>query len=297
MERWREQALRMLQRVERRLDERRYARPAGTARDAVRIAPYRGFGTAERWWVRARVLRGPELPAAGGDAESAWQNLRQTLRRFESDEVPHARLRVAGGGASTEAAADEEGHLACWLQPIREPTAGALWQEATLQVLSPASPPHPACATAPVLVPPPDAAFGVVSDLDDTVLRSDATRLLRLARTVLFGSARTRVPFPGVAAFYRALQQGAGRTSFNPIFYVSSSPWNLYELLSAAVYIRNVTPGPRRAAAAAALALRTERAGSELLLVDDTAAAAAHAAARGWITPDALRAVQEATGR
>ena len=36
--------------------------------------------------------------------------------------------------------------------------------------------------TSYVLVPSPHAAFGVISDMDDTVLQSDATTLLRAAR-------------------------------------------------------------------------------------------------------------------
>jgi phosphatidate phosphatase APP1 len=36
-------------------------------------------------------------------------------------------------------------------------------------------------------------------------------------------NARTRKPFKGVGAFYRALHRG-----LNPVFYVSKSPWNLY---------------------------------------------------------------------
>jgi phosphatidate phosphatase APP1 len=67
--------------------------------------------------------------------------------------------------------------------------------------------------------------------MDDTVLQSHVTSIVQAFRTVLLGNARTRLPFPGVAAFYRALHAGASGTEQNPIFYVSSSPWNLYDLL------------------------------------------------------------------
>ncbi|MGI8747953.1 MAG: phosphatase domain-containing protein, partial [Deinococcus sp.] len=71
-------------------------------------------------------------------------------------------------------------------------------------------------------------AYGLISDLDDTVIRSDVTSVARMLYTVLTGNARTRAPFPGVGSLYRALARHGsepGRKRRNPVFYVSSSPW------------------------------------------------------------------------
>ena len=59
---------------------------------------------------------------------------------------------------------------------------------------------------------------------------------------VLTGNARTRLPFPGVGALYRALtRDGEAR---NPIFYVSSSPWNFFDLLWQFLDYRRIPLGP-----------------------------------------------------
>jgi phosphatidate phosphatase APP1 len=55
---------------------------------------------------------------------------------------------------------------------------------------------------------------------------SGVTRKMSMLWRLAVSSARSRKPFKGVAAFYRALHAGA-----NPFFYVSKSPWNLYEPL------------------------------------------------------------------
>jgi phosphatidate phosphatase APP1 len=52
------------------------------------------------------------------------------------------------------------------------------------------------------------------------------------------------MPFRGVAAFYRALQQGSSGSENNPVFYVSKSPWNLYTLLLDFFKIHGIPPGP-----------------------------------------------------
>jgi len=67
-----------------------------------------------------------------------------------------------------------------------------------------------ATATGKVLVPPARARFGVISDIDDTVVQSHVTRKLRMVVGLALSNARTRKPFEGVAAFYRALHEGAG---------------------------------------------------------------------------------------
>jgi phosphatidate phosphatase APP1 len=65
-----------------------------------------------------------------------------------------------------------------------------------------------------------------------------------MAWIVLRNNAHTRLPFEGVAAFYRALQGGADGRASNPIFYVSSSPWNIYDMLDDFLNVHGVPPGP-----------------------------------------------------
>ncbi len=93
-----------------------------------------------------------------------------------------------------------------------------------------------------VLVPA-GARFGVISDIDDTVVRSSVTSLLRMVWTTFLNNAHTRLPFEGVASFYHALQRGEGG-EFNPIFYVSNGPWNLYDLLEDFLDVHGVPAGP-----------------------------------------------------
>jgi len=63
-------------------------------------------------------------------------------------------------------------------------------------------------------------------------------------RTIAFGNARTRLPFPGVAAFYQALRHGGSGKEQNPTFYVSSSPWNLYDVIVQFLDVQGIPPGP-----------------------------------------------------
>ena len=92
---------------------------------------------------------------------------------------------------------------------------------------------------AEVILPGADARFGVISDIDDTLLVTQATSLLKMMRLTLLESSESRVAFPGVAAFYEALHDGT-----NPFFYVSSSPWNLHEFLQDFMRLKGIVSGP-----------------------------------------------------
>lgn len=118
------------------------------------------------------------------------------------------------------------------------------WHPVELELVEPRSAGQPVRATGQVLIPSAEAEFGVISDLDDTVIQTDAANLLRMLRVTLLESAATRIPFEGVARFYRALQAGPTGQAHNPIFYVSSSPWNLYDLLSEFLELQQIPAGP-----------------------------------------------------
>lgn len=207
----------------------------------IRVETYRSYGTARLAFVRGRVLAEPDH-ARSGPEDRWWRNLGGTWRRMRSREVPHARVTVRFQGTETEAVADAEGHVHTWLVPEAAPPADRLWHAAELEVVHPPAA-GPGRATAAVLVPGAAARFGVVSDIDDTVIRTDVARLASMVAGVAFGSAHTREPFPGVAAFFRALHAGTGRAP-NPVFYVSNGPWNLYDVLEHFLELRGIPLGP-----------------------------------------------------
>lgn len=239
---WQKRLARLASRVERHVDEARRQIDARLEKEPppLRIEAYHGYGTARSVVVRGRVLEDKGIEPARPE-DPWWTNLRAMVRRLESDEVPWARVRIRLGGAEVETTANEEGHFAATLQPRRRLASG--WVQADLDLLEPIRPAAPPVRTvAEVLVPDPAARLGVISDIDDTVVRTDATDPVRMARQILLGNVHGRLPFPGVAAFFQALHAGTGIA--NPLFYVSSSPWNLHDVLLEFFRLRGIPAGP-----------------------------------------------------
>lgn len=227
----------------------RTARGIGRAIDTVRgagpdttyVVGYRGYGTPAEVFVSGRVLSGQPLGPAT-EQDPWWRNLANTYRRMESDEIPGARVRVRLGDATREAISGDEGYFRAWITPTAPLSPERLWHPVHLELLENGG--DTVSATTHVLLPAQTAQFGIISDIDDTVIRTDATHLLRMLRGVLFTNARTRLPFEGVAGFYQALHRGATGASANPVFYVSSSPWNLYDVITEFLEHQRIPMGP-----------------------------------------------------
>jgi phosphatidate phosphatase APP1 len=212
-------------------------------RDPWMLAGYRSFGSAQRVLVRGRAMENEGITAAT-DTDSLWRNLVNSYRRIEADPLPNALVRATVGGATVEVTADDEGFFSQWIDLPAPVSARDGWVPVTLELVAPALPGVKVESEAQVLLAPPSARFITISDMDDTVLQSHVTSLVQAFRTVLLGNARTRLPFPGVAAFYRALHAGVSGAEQNPIFYVSSSPWNLYDLLVDFLEHQGIPAGP-----------------------------------------------------
>jgi phosphatidate phosphatase APP1 len=197
--------------------------------------------------VHGRVIECRNI-AAASDTDSLWRNLVNTYKRIDSDPLPHARVRLRIGGHEREVVADPEGFFREWIE-LAEPLDGDdHWHDAEIEVHGlpsrGAEPMAVLSARAPVRVPTGTETFGIISDLDDTVIQSRITSFLQAVRTVMLGNARTRLPFPGVAAFYQALERGGDGARRNPIFYVSSSPWNIHDVIADFMDIQRIPVGP-----------------------------------------------------
>ncbi len=225
------------------------------AQKPYKIIYYRGFGSATAVWLKGRVLRQRDLsgPLHGtpSDHDTFWQNLLATYQRFNSDEVPGVTVRIDAFGQSHRTITDKEGYFDVTINPPNDLPPGRAWFPVRYSVEGVSQPDteetkegESVSKDGYLMISPPYSQFGVISDIDDTVLVTDATNLLQTARLTFLGNAYTRLPFAGIAAFYRALQSGPVTTLFNPIYFVSSSPWNLYDLLVDFFRIQGIPKGP-----------------------------------------------------
>jgi phosphatidate phosphatase APP1 len=209
----------------------------------VVIMPYRSYGTRTRMYIKGRVLQN-KLIKTSEENQSLVTTLKNMYKRFQSDEVPNVKICASYHDKDYEVISDEEGYFTLNFFPEDKPSSYKLWHPVKLKILDSPIPWKDEMYTAEVLVPPVDAEFGVISDIDDTIVETSATKILAMAKTVFLNSAHSRLPFAGVSSFYNSLMLGKNGKKNNPFFYVSSSPWNMYDLLKEFLDLNKIPEGP-----------------------------------------------------
>jgi len=217
-------------------------------KDVEHVQAYCGYATADQVNVMGRVLANqPARPAEEDD--NWWNNLGAMWRRVNSNEVIGAEVLLNYAGIEQTVTTGEEGYYQATfdrVDPGMDSGLRGIWSKVSVCV--PAAERKVEMEHA-VLVPSAGAKFGIISDMDDTVIHTGATQLLLMLRQTMFGNARLRQPLAGVSTFYHALQRGIAENStavapINPLFYVSSSPWNLYGLLEEFLRHNDIPLGP-----------------------------------------------------
>lgn len=246
---WHDTLTRLTHGVERRLDRARGRLRRPFQGGPILVEPYLGYGNGAHVRIRGRVL-GDRGIGAAGPTDSMLTNLRNAWRRFDSVEVAGARVRLttpehapaapAGGAPLLDATAtsDEEGFLDLDVTLPQAPRPGLLRIDFELLAPIPADQ-ETTSFPGEAMITDPEAPFGVISDIDDTILVTGATRLRAVLSRTLLQNAHDRLPFPGVAALYRAFEAAGA-----PLFYVSSSPWNLYTVLTEFLDLNDIPVGP-----------------------------------------------------
>ena len=210
----------------------------------VMIFPYRGYGNQQDINIMGRVLEHNGL-AKPHPEDSTWTNIRAMVRRYLSREIPNVYLKAVFQGEQRIIKANDEGYFHLQMPYQRPVDPQQLWHEIRFTLIDRLIPEQNSIsARGKILIPDHKSEYGVISDIDDTILISKTTHRIEIFRMALVHNATTRLAFKGVAAFYQALQKGSDGQRHNPVFYVSSSPWNMYDMLEDFFRINGLPKGP-----------------------------------------------------
>lgn len=218
-------------------------------KDKLQIINFQSYGTDTHLYVRGRALEDENIDLAHkGLLRLLWNS----FKRFETDEVKNTKLRLTlPDDRVFYTETDNEGYFKFdiqtpklmvlansegWLNFELAFEEGNLKREISRENRF----------SGEVLIPANKVDFGVISDIDDTILQTGVVSLLkwRVVINTFFKNAAKRVPLKGAAEFYHLLHRGKSGANANPLFYVSHSPWNLYRYLDFFLTENNFPKGP-----------------------------------------------------
>lgn len=178
------------------------------------VVAYTGYGTASRIRVLARVVLVP--PRSKGIIARDFEHFmqRRGWRNFAALPCGHVPARITVGDTVLGLTTDRQGYIDV---RIRDHHLEPGWH--TVGITARTSRP----VQAPVQVIGDDVRFGIISDIDDTVITTFLPRLFIAAWNSFVLTEQARMPVPGMAEMYQALladNPGA------PVCYVSTGAWD-----------------------------------------------------------------------
>ncbi|MGJ8698235.1 MAG: App1 family protein [Verrucomicrobiaceae bacterium] len=207
-------------------------------REIPQIVPYYGYGNRKQVVLRGRVLRDPHTWDAT-EEDSGFRNFRGMAGNWFTHEIPHAEVIVTFAGQSATTTCDDEGYFLITLPVPGDFNHSEPWHPFSARLASGGEE-----FTGRARFLPESARRLIISDIDDTVIETGASQLWQMIKTTLLENEHTRKIFPGVSRFYRDLRNGPSGNEQNPIFYVTSSPWNLRAFIMSVFQSRNTPHGP-----------------------------------------------------
>lgn len=218
-------------------------------KDELQIIVFRSYGTNGHLYVRGRALEDENIDLS---QKGFFPLLRNTWKRFETDEIRNAPIVLRlPDGRDIEGVTDSQGYFLVDEAPegLTELTNDEGWL--SMEVAYGRSGKDLGIRNdnrfeGEMLIPHPKADYGVISDIDDTIMHTGVTSLLKwkVIINTFFRNASTRIPLEGASELYRLLHRGRSGRNSNPIFYVSHSPWNLYRYLVLFLRTNHFPKGP-----------------------------------------------------
>lgn len=218
-------------------------------KDPIHIVPFRSYGTQNHLYAKGRALEDENIDLS---KKGFFNLLWNTYKRFETDLITETPLILTlSDGRKIETKTDNQGYFLVDqaiknIVPLLDEN-GCLPYEVSFderfisqQIQSENR------FKGEVYIPSQEAKFGVISDVDDTIIHTGLTSRFKwqVAKNTVFKRAEKRIPLEGAADFYQKLQKGKSSNECNPIFYVSHGPWNLYSYLELFLEKNNFPKGP-----------------------------------------------------
>jgi len=216
------------------------------SKDPLIILPYRGYANSKHIYLKGRVLEDENI--FKGKTDSQIQNIINSFKRFETDEIPNADVRITCADQSFECQTDEEGFFVLdkkWKAPAKKNTNN--WLGVKVELLFPTKKNNKRItAKGEIYLPSKNADYGIITDIDDTILQTHVTSLfkLRMLYATMFKNAHQRLPMEGMVELFKTFVKGGNGKRENPIFYLSHSPWNIYDLLEEFLEVQKFPKGP-----------------------------------------------------
>lgn len=216
---------------------------------AIRVNAYLGYGTSTLFRAAGRALEDEQIDF--NTNQNIFKTLLNIFRQFESDEIKNTAIRIElPTGQKIETRTDQEGyyHVKTKVNDLSSYINKYGWVSYSVSFINEKEQKisHNNAFDSCMLIPTANAEYGIISDIDDTILHTGVASLFKwkVIANTFFKNFDKRTAIAGTTNLYNKLHKGVTKNASNPFFYVSNSPWNLYDYLTAFFKTNNYPRGP-----------------------------------------------------
>ncbi len=210
-------------------------------KDPIFIEPYRGYASSQQIYLRGRVLEDEGWTIH--NRKNFWSNFRDQFKRFESDEIPNVPLKVSVQNQIFRTITDSEGYFLLEENVVLPDEKGESWHPVHICIDPSEKNNSWVESWGELLLPNQEADFGIITDVDDTLIKTDVWSKWRTLKNSLFINPAHRKVIKGMPEWLGALRRGINN-AVRPVFYVSNSPRNMYQYLLRFLEINRFPKGP-----------------------------------------------------
>ena len=189
----------------------------------VTIVPYAGYGSEEWARVMCRVV------LARPDTRRSREAKLRGWRSFATMPVRDARVVIETAGRTEEARTNRAGFVDHVIRVPDRPADSSAGIRTPGWITVRVSAEGAETVQAPVRIVDPSVRFGLISDVDDTVMVTALPRPLLAAWNTFVLDEHARMAVPGMAVLYERIANAYPGT---PVFYLSTGAWNVAPTLT-----------------------------------------------------------------
>lgn len=208
----------------------------------LHIDVYDGYGSTSLLLVSGRLFADRALDAVE-EKDSRFKNLVKTSRRFVLNEAEKVWVRVELGQRVREVQTSEDGAFEAVFENLQDLPLGLHAARVSLSSRN-LKAYQAGLGTGNFILHSPDShRLGIISDIDDTILRTNATSKVQMLKTIFLSNYKTQEPVIGMSDLFKAIHHGPEGDGYEATHYVSSSPDNLYSRINLFLDYRNFPQG------------------------------------------------------
>ena len=208
----------------------------------IEIHAYTGYGNKNSIYCYGRILKKTKL--YNNNSNNKLLQLINTIKRLRSGELPHFNFTFDINGFTKKHKTNTEGFYLIHEKVNNEKKSNL--EEITIKVLQEdVSKKFKKSisieVTGEIIFPKENATLGFISDLDDTIIKTDVLSKYRwkMFYNAFLLNVTSRKAIHGTSAWYNKMHK-----NLHPFFYVSNSPWNFYDYITQFLHLNEYPKGP-----------------------------------------------------